>query len=225
MNINYNATTRYIGSIPFMLIWVVGHLVSWGAFYFMAEQVPFSDMTFLVLSGVILGGGLGFFQKLLLRYAYGIPLNGWLRVTILGWLGGWFSYYIGVQTLPNLFYYPFWLLLIPMFGIPAVLQWLLLRQHVKSASLWVAAATVSAMTFSMVFDNSTYGLDSHLLSASAQGAVTGLTMLWLFGMTQALPQSRQRNVSRLSSEYYDYAADENEIYEEAPYEAGRFIQG
>lgn len=218
----YQATKRRIGTIPFLLMWLTGHALSWGALYYLWETFNFSDWTMLTISGLILGGGIGLTQKYLLRYAYNIPLKGWMRLTVLGWFAGWLSYYAGTEWLTRFYSYPLWLTIIPMFGIPALFQWFLLRRHVKAAWLWVVAAIVSTITFGMVYDNSAYNLTAHTLSASAQGVVTGLTILWLFGMTNVAPQ-RQRNVARLSHEYHDDLYDDD--YNEDDYQSGHFIQG
>jgi hypothetical protein len=206
---------RHIGSIPFMLMWTVGHIVPWGAYYFFEDNTGIPLMLLVTLIAMIIGSGIGFAQKMLLRYAYDLPMNGWVRLTTLGWVGGWAAYFGLAQWIPHFYSYPLGILLIPMFIFPAVLQWFLLRQHVKGAWVWMVAAAVSAVTFGFAYESGTFGLTEIILSASAQASVTGLSLLWLFGMTHTLPPLVERDFSRLAmpdeeqtcEEFYNYHTD------------------
>ena len=216
--------TRRMKTLPFMVIWLTGHILSWAGVYFVWETVLLPDLAYVLFSGIILGGALGLTQKLLLRYKYGLPLHGWMRLTIVGWVLGWLGYFVGSEWIRNFYNFPLWLTIIPMFGIPALLQWGLLRRQIRQAWLWVVAAVVSTMTFSMVFNNSSYNLNAHVLSATAQGAVTGLTLLWLFGMSGFIPaQQQHRDVSRLTTDTCD--SDGDDWYDDDDDQSGRFIQG
>ena len=112
---------------------------------------------------------------------------------------------------------------------------MLLRRHVRNAWLWIAASVVSAMTFSTVLGSGdTSSLNALLLGASAQGAVTGLTLLWLSGMMGYLPPQKQHDVSRLTQDTYEaeYEYDDQYDYDEGyddedddDYHSGRLVQG
>lgn len=210
-----------------MLLWLSGHIASWGLLYYLWEMQSASDMVFILMSGLILGVGIGFAQKVVLRFAYNLKMQGWMRLTTLGWLGGWLSYYIFGMVMPNYYAYPLWLYILPIFLFPALMQWILVRQHVKAAWLWVVAAIVSTITFALTFDKSGYDVTSHVLSGIVQGSVTGLSFAWLFDRVRKPIQNQTRTTdhrlrhSELDDEYYYDAED----YYDEQIQASRLIQG
>lgn len=67
-------------------------------------------------------------------------------------------------------------------GLPAILQWFVLRQHIRQGWLWVISGVVVGIVIVGLFINSsTYG-ESYILFALIgvlHGAITGATMVYL----------------------------------------------
>jgi undecaprenyl pyrophosphate phosphatase UppP len=77
-------------------------------------------------------------------------------------------------------------MLIPLFVIPATMQWFVLHKSARNAWLWIVAGAVSALTFGVLYgDLNDNELRQFVLGAAAQGAVTGLSLLWLYGQSRA----------------------------------------
>lgn len=61
------------------------------------------------------------------------------------------------------------------------MQWFILRRHARHAWLWIIAGAVSAMAFGVLYgDLRGDNIVQFILGAGAQGAVTGLSLLWLY---------------------------------------------
>lgn len=217
-------------SLPFLLVWMFGHVLSWGlvlGFGDIRALYWLPDLPAYVLIGLLMGGALGLVQKGLARFALGLPLRGWLRVSLVGWVLGWLAYMGLSDVILGFWGMPIWLQALPIFVIPGLLQWWILRRHVQRAAWWLAASAVSALTFGAMWDGSTTasGLGVYIAGAAAQGAVTGLVLLWLVGMTGLVPQP-QRDVSRLTvPDDVDVVHDDLYYEDEADYQTGHFTQG
>ena len=67
-----------------------------------------------------------------------------------------------------------------------MMQWFILRRNARQAWLWIVAGAASAMAFGALYgDLSGNEFVQFFLGAFAQGAVTGLSLLWLYGQSRA----------------------------------------
>jgi len=179
-----------LSSLPFMLIWIGGHVLTWLVLYGISEMRFFWDwpeFVMLVLFGLILGVGLSLMQKGLIRFTFHVPLRWWLRATVGGWILGWIAFYYYFEWLERYLNFDgnLSLMLLPLFVIPALMQWLVLRRNARDGWLWIVAGAVSAMAFGALYgDLNRNEMLQFALGAAAQGAVTGLSLLWLFGQTR-----------------------------------------
>jgi hypothetical protein len=179
-------------SIPFLLLWMGGHILVWSLLYWMFETDITRDLpeaVWTVVCGVVMGLGLAFMQKFLIQYTYYAPLNGWLCVTIAGWIVGWVIFYFSIEFIEDYissYNNNLSIMLLPLFVIPAVMQWFIMRHNARQAWLWIVVGAASAMAFGALYgeiNNNEYM--QFLLGAAAQGAVTGLSLLWLYGQARA----------------------------------------
>jgi hypothetical protein len=217
--------TPRLKTIPFIGIWLIGHVVAWLGLYQLWDVSTLPILAYPILSGIVLGGALGLMQKFLFSLNYGLQMRGWMRLTMFGWVSGWLAYTAGTIWIPQFNSLPLWSLIVPIFSIPALLQWLLLHRHVRGAWLWVMAAVVSAITFAHVFNTTWFTLDGFMLSGIAQGSITGLVLLWLFGMTRENQQIK-RDVSRLILDESSTDSDDDDWYDDDnDHNSGYFIQG
>lgn len=223
MNNHKQLSQRRLGSLPFMLVWTGGHILTWLAVYALSTTSFFyalPDFADIIVIGGLLGAGIALAQKLLIRYTFALPMRGWMRVSIVGSILGWAGLLGLSQTIPGFYLYPIWVQLLPAFLVPALLQWALLRRNTRQAWLWIATAAVSALTFGALYSGSyNPGYAAFALGASAQGAVTGLSLLWLFGMTGIMPPQTLRDSSRLA-----LAEDEDEAQYEIPAESDDYAR-
>lgn len=170
-----------LSSLPFMSIWLAAHGVGWGIVFAIWELWgrPFADWQWFLLVGLVPGMVIAATQRWLLRYAHRVNLKGWLLVSAIGWgLGGLSLSFI--RETDSMFIY-----LSGLFVLPALLQWLVLRRHLQNAWLWILAAVVSTALFTIP-SISNYDTWQTILAASGlQGAVTGMSLLWLLGVRKA----------------------------------------
>ena len=181
-----------LSSIPFLLIWIGGHILVWTVLYgFVLTDTPnrWSQYVMIVVFGLIMGIGLSLMQKGLIQFTYYAPLKWWLRVTIIGWVLGWLVFYASFEFIENLtrnYAENLSIMLLPLFVTPAVMQWFILRHNTRQAWLWIVAGAVSAMAFGALYgDLADEAYGQFFLGAVAQGAVTGLSLLWLYGQSRA----------------------------------------
>jgi hypothetical protein len=179
-------------TIPFLLVWIGGHILIWSLLYGIFESdvtLRWNEIIWITVCGLIMGVGLSLMQKILIQYTYYAPLNWWMRVTIAGWVLGWIVFYNSIEFIEN--YIPsidehLSLMLLPLFVTPAVMQWFILRRNARQAWLWIVAGAASAMAFGALYgDLSGNNYFQFFLGAGAQGAVTGLSLLWLYGQSRA----------------------------------------
>jgi hypothetical protein len=178
-----------LGTIPFLLIWIAGHILVWILLYGVSEMgIQNEDTIYIALIsfGLIMGVGLSFMQKYLIEFTYYAPLKWWLRITIFGWIVAWIVFYASYEFVEEFIGNNLSLMLIPLFVIPATMQWFVLHKSARNAWLWIVAGAVSALTFGVLYgDLNDNELRQFVLGAAAQGAVTGLSLLWLYGQSRA----------------------------------------
>jgi len=179
-------------SIPFLLVWVAGHIFIWVSVYILGEMGVYDDLPEFGVAltiGGIMGVGIASMQKALIQYTYYASLKWWLRASLLGWVVGWVAFFMLEESGISPYRYPLGILLLAVMLPPAILQWFILRQDTRHSWLWILAGASSSLAFGAIFgDTSNDGLLFFGMGAAAQGAVTGLSLLWLFG------QNRQESI-------------------------------
>jgi len=224
----------------FLIQWIIGHALSWlgviglavgvhsfAALFRIAIETISFDWVFGLIFALGMGGLSAFVQKRAIGLMFGQYITGWRRWTIAMWL---LSTFLIIQTKDL---YPAGIgeaqvaamQGIILFSIPALAQAWLLRKHVRSTWLWVLASIAGAATFGLfeaMYDNV---LVSFPVGYGAYAVVTGLSLLWLFGMTSGKTQ-QQRNSSRLTTDTYDSADNYDDWYDENDDQQPKhFIQG
>lgn len=178
--------TRRLASLPFVGIWAGAHALAWLTIFLLWEHSYWlqriDDGAFALMLGLYVGGIVTVMQKGLMRYNFGVRLRGWIRVSLVMWAVGGFTFYtvgdvLNVSDETGLIFVAFFL-------PPVIAQTLILRRSARHAFLWVLAGAVSAVVFGGVYAQLQYspmGEGFALMTAgAAQGAVTALTLLWLF---------------------------------------------
>lgn len=176
-----------LGSIPFMLLWMLAHVAGWWLVYIASETLfdyNVGEGTIAFVFGIIMTVCIPITQKWLIRRKLGIDLNHWLWVSGLGWIFGMVS----IITLPEILDEfvggdPIWMYVLGAFTIPAFAQWFVLRRELRNAWVWILAGAVSAFAFSAILELDAPANDFTIFwifGAAVQGAVTGLSLLLLF---------------------------------------------
>lgn len=180
--------------ILFSAFWIVVDLID-VVLLQLAPAAPWQTIGLLVL-GVVPGLAIGFvvgnLQDTLLSNHFGLPAYRWSRRTILG------STSAGVLVVLLAFFTPgdllanYWeIIAFPVFMvIVSVAQWSLLRRDARHAWMWVLANAAAGIVFVGLMSMNQPSRDLvwypflqiglWLLAAAAQGAITGIVMLWLF---------------------------------------------
>jgi hypothetical protein len=172
-----------VRTILFLLLWSATYAVGWALILASSETFNHLDEEFVgFVVAVVLGVPVIILQALLLRWRGSVPVRNWIESSLLGWILGAGVYWILGQTVLKQWYdAPVWFHILPFFTLAAAMQWRVLRRIVSSASLWVLAGAVSATTFAIFIESNYWNdfLTVFVVSALAQGAVTGLTLIWL----------------------------------------------
>lgn len=175
----------------FLVLWVLAHTFAWGATYGLVETVnPVGDgqmflaVTFLL--GIVPGILLSFPQKWLMNKGLGLDLKWWRRISVGAWASGGILLWMAIWLfMDNFRDPPIPLVMLTWFGPLVLAQYFLMRRHIERASLYALANIASVIVFTQFVG--IYG-DAELFrfatSGMLQGAVTGLTLLWLYGMAQ-----------------------------------------
>jgi len=188
------AKRHRLKTTSFISIWLSAHVLGWWGIFWLFENINalanLPDLATAVLIGFVPGIVISLMQKYLLRYAFQTKLGGWLRVSLLGWILGGLAMF-GVTTFITGPFVGVAMFTMNLFVLPAVAQYFILRRHVNAAWLWVLAGLVSALAFAIPVEASQINNEflGIILAGSLQGAVTGLTLLWLFVLSARTSQS------------------------------------
>lgn len=192
-----------LGSIPFLSIWLAAHGVGWGVIFAIWEiwGQPVPDWQWYLMIGLLPGMIIAATQRWLLRYAHRVDMRGWLVISAVGWSLGGISLSL-IRNTDSMFIY-----LSGLFVLPAVLQWLILRRYVNNAWIWVIAAIASTALFTIPGDSDYATWQTILAAAGLQGAVTGMSLLWLLGNRAAQEQPKievtQQQLERLEAKIFE----------------------
>lgn len=176
-----------LSTLSFLTIWLAAHGIGWGsvfAWYVLnGLMIPLPQALWFIVLGFVPGMTIAVMQRWLVQHNFGLVLHGWLPVSAIGWLLGGLSLNVsftgGIDQS---------IALAVLFLLPALLQWLILRRYVRQAWLWMLAGVVSAMVFNISSVNQDFATWQGMLSATGlQGAITGLSLLWMMRATRYKP--------------------------------------
>ena len=181
-------THTQLSSMPFIGLWMLAHIVAWWVIYAVSEEMSvlnsYPDWVAATVFGIIMAIIVPITQKALIRRKLGVQLRGWLRLSAVGWIVGMISIIIIPEVLEDIVSGdPIWTYVIGAFTLPAIAQWLILRRVVRGAWVWMIAGLASAFAFSAILENSPYSSDFFpywVIATATQGAVTGISLLWIF---------------------------------------------
>lgn len=202
-----------LGTIPFVTLWTLAYGLGWATLMVGAvvtsrflprifESLPI--VGFFILLGAVPGFISSLAQQWLIRWKFAVRLQRWWLWSTLAWVAGGVllrqAEFINIQIDNPIV--GFTVAFGVLFTIPALAQAWMLRKHVRRAWMWPAAAIASAATFAVPVVNSTYVSELWTILTGGfagllQGAVMGMTMVWLFGMARIEPLKRGLDTSRL----------------------------
>jgi len=206
-----NARPR-LGTIPFAALWSGAYALGWALPLGLVVGLSFLIPNFINLFPVIAltvgfvaipGVIISIAQHVLIRMRTGQEVRNWWWGSSIGWLiGGLLFHLLTITPMFQFFSFlgseilaqaiPFGLIFLP----PVLLQAVLLRKRVRKVWLWPLASLVSGALFILppMTIAGSGGVLSMLtifgLAGLLQGWVMGLTLLWLFGMSQSDPNEQ-----------------------------------
>jgi hypothetical protein len=176
--------------------------------------LPYHEILNGLYLGLVNGIIIAVIQKAALYLHFGRFFKGWMRATILGWvLGG-----IGLISINwNINLPSQWILMfqaIVMTMPPMLAQALILQRSIRQAWLWPFLAIVGAIVFAGTMWLFSFNNTSVYSAFAVNAAVTGLTLLWLYG-TQAneLKFKNDASVRHLEDRAEAESADSVELEE------------
>ncbi len=204
MNVNPNRFLRHwlasaiaawpVSGIACLLAWIPFAVVS--SILAQYESLELLARLILMLGiftipGLSIGYIIGDMQNTLLRDLLHRDFDQWIRYSSIGGLIGGFLVITGNFVASNhLSEHWQWMLMLPLFILPVcVMQYLLLRQSMRDAWMWIIGNIVAAIVFSGLLFNAApfpfsgeepfYAMLMWFVAAAASGMITGIVMLWL----------------------------------------------
>lgn len=212
-------TSQKMNRWLFLALWILTHSFAWGGTFWLVDSInPSSDweiiLAFVIVLGIVPGSLLSVPQRWLMRRGLGLNINWWRRASIVAWGLGGILLWGGVEIfdLDNSV-----LGIILAWFSPLILaQYMLMRRHIQKAFLLALANLASLIVFIQFIDiNSSPDTWRFAGAGTLQGAVTGLTLLWLYGMAQQEKAKHKKaqddtKIKRLSdgNEESDYQLEE-----------------
>lgn len=175
---------QQLSSQTIVILWAVIQAFGWAIIFLLADNmsIGYIDQTSrLVIIGFIglLGGGLmGALQHTLIDRGTGVSLRHWLILSAIGSAMG----FAVMEYLP-MWNYPLYIQVMPIFVIPAVLQWVSVRQHTRAGLIWIGTHVITTIVFIMFYEvmeqQFNYNMLMFAIPAALQGIASGFVMVWL----------------------------------------------
>lgn len=170
-----------LSSQTILILWAVIQAFGWGIIYLLMLNLRY-DAPNLILYGFVglLSGGItGALQHTLIERGTGVQLKHWLTLTALGTTIG----FVLITALPTQVYEPY-MIILPLFIVPAFCQWLSIRKHTRAGLLWIVANGVTPLVFVMfaeliVEQNPIHDSLILMVPALLQGVIAGFVIVWL----------------------------------------------
>jgi len=192
--------TQTLSSQNIVILWATIQSFGWGMIYLLLTNINMGysfDPFILIFIGLFSGGVVGILQQTLIERGAGINLQNWTRLTALGLAIGLGSiafmgsgFFIEVDS-PYVF-------LLPVFLVPAMLQWVSIRHHTRSGWLWMVANTVASMIFVMfmiILTDLRQDFLSAVIPALLQGVASGFVMVWLLRKLPKQAETRKQHLA------------------------------
>jgi hypothetical protein len=214
-----------INRYGFLALWIAGQVIGWLLLILVLESDIGSRLNTIPLSGnwlfalnvaIFVGIPTILAQKLALFLGFGRGFKGWARVNLIAWFLGSFIFAAlleadrtGNERLDLT------LQILVLMLLPTIAQAWIFSRYIQRIWLWLAsslvASTVSAALAQSFIDGSYTGI---FVAFGSYAMVTGLTLLWLFGMQATENQLKtEADTSRLEDSADDEV--ENEALEKS----------
>lgn len=171
---------KELSSLTIVILWALIQSLGWAIIYMMGSNMSNggSEPFILGFIGLLAGGVTGALQHTLIERGTGINLRHWILLSALGLSGG----LIAIMFVVYMWLYSPYLIILPIFVIPAVLQWISLRNYTRAGMLWIVANGIASLVFVMfveVLDAQGFELLSAIIPAALQGIASGFVIVWL----------------------------------------------
>lgn len=170
-------------SLTIVILWALIQAFGWAIIYLLAQNMNAGSrsvvsMIMIGFIGLLGGGVMGALQHTLIDRGIGVSLRHWVILSALGSAAG----FISVEYL-SLWQYSFYIGVLPIFVVPAIFQWVSIRQHTRSGLLWIGGHVVTTLVFIMFYEalDQQFNYDMMLLviPAALQGIASGFVAVWL----------------------------------------------
>ena len=171
---------KELSSLTIVILWALIQSLGWMVIYLMGSNMSSrgSEPIILGFIGLLAGGVTGALQHTLIERGTGINLRHWILLSALGLSGG----LIGITIVVEMWLYSPYFLMLPIFVLPAMVQWVSLRNYTRAGLLWIVANGIASIVFVMfveILDAQGYELLSAMIPAALQGIASGFVMVWL----------------------------------------------
>jgi len=167
-------------SLTIVVLWAMIQALGWMVIYLMAVNINVdnSDTIILGFIGLLAGGMTGALQHTLIERGTGVDLYHWIVLSALGLSLG----LMAITWIESAWNYSPYLLMLPIFVVPAMLQWWSIRQVTRAGFLWIVANGIASLVFVMfveILASQGYEILSAVIPAGLQGIASGFVMVWL----------------------------------------------
>ena len=166
-----------LSSFTIVILWAVIQAFGWAIIFLLADNMTsgyVSGASRLIIIGFVglLGGGLmGALQHTLIDRGAGISLSNWLTLSAIGSAIG----FAVMESVPS-GEFPLYIAVMPIFVIPAMFQWVSIRQHTRAGLLWVGAHVITTIVFMMFYEALLPQFDYDILMFVIPAALQGLSL-------------------------------------------------
>lgn len=198
--------SKQLQSLHIVILWAMIQAFGWGLIFvfvsYLENELP--EYFLFGFIGLFAGGMMGALQSVLIDRGTGARLELWTPLTAIGTAVGFL-----LATADNAYQLPAYLYILPIFLVPAFLQWWSIREHTRAGWLWLGANVLANVFFVMFVWTFQDGTGEMLLSfvvpALLQGIVTGFTIVWLI---RRLPSENAHKTEKVS--YHEFVDAYNE---------------
>jgi hypothetical protein len=204
-----------INRYGFLILWVGAQALGWLGYFLITELSLFSfpmaynNWMMGLLLGITVGIPTALLQKLVLYLSFGRWFRGWVRANSLGWLAGGLAIAAVVEA--GLNGQADWTIqVLALMMLPAFAQAWVFRRYFERVWLWLLAAGSASIVFAGILKLMDGGSAAIFPSSAMFASVTGLTLLWLFGMQAK--EGKFKNIEN-TSRLVDGMEDESDSVE------------
>jgi len=180
-----------VNKYGFLAMWVGAQVLGWFSVFLVFESglgsaigavLGENNWTLAPVIAIAVGVPTTLIQKLALYLGFGRWFAGWTRANLIGWFLGSFGlvslFELGIDGNERL---TFMVQILTLMLLPSIAQAWILSRYIQLVWLWLAA-TVTGSIVLVTVSEELAGYWSIYPAFGAFALVTGLTLLWLFGM-------------------------------------------